>query len=390
MGTKLQLKPNSHRPWTSGRQDRTDLWVSIAAVGLVVVAEQAFLRCPVPGAAIVPAQAVIGVQGLAILLRGRSTVVPWALCLLAVPLAGPDPARLFSIGLAQLALLAVAAYHSRRVTVSIGLVTLAVLCADSLRTTGFRVVGAGGLTMLIWTVGVIAVGTAIQSRRIVIATMRERTRWALETHEAEARSRVAKERLRIARELHDVLGHHIAVIRIHAGLARRTLTTEPARATAALTEVETVAEVVLRELGGILSLLREDPSAAPAPPAPGLDDLDGLIEMPGGPPVRIVREVDVARVGELTAVTAYRVVQECLTNARRHGTGPIDLSLRTEGTALTVTVANPAVCRPEASPAGYGLTGMRERIQALRGRLEITCTDGIFRVRAELPIEEPR
>ncbi|MEU8821229.1 histidine kinase [Actinoplanes sp. NPDC048796] len=238
------------------------------------------------------------------------------------------------------------------------------------------------VTLAVWTLGAAGSGAAIRSRQQYIAAIEERARWAVETREAEAQRRVAEERLRIARDLHDVVGHQVAVIKLHTGLARRTLRADADRAEAALREAEAATGTVLREMAGMLRVLREtdEPPAGLA----GVEDLVATLRA-GGMDIAVEREGDPGRVPDLAGMTAYRVVQELLTNARKHGHGPVELAVRIGGGSLVVEVSNPVAATAAGTP-GYGLIGMRERVAAAGGHLSADRRGTMFRATVELPL----
>jgi signal transduction histidine kinase len=360
--------------------------ISLAAVWIVGLALYFTLA---DGGSWVPL--LVTVAGcLALVFRRGHAVTPWLVCLAGtVFLASGHLLWAVCATMSQLALVHLVSVRGRRTTAAAAVLTFAghwLSLALQQPVDDFLLLSAGLLT---WTLGSVGIGTAFRVRREYVAAMEDRARWALESREAEARRRVAEDRLRIARELHDVLGHQMAVIRVHAGLARRTLTTDPEKAAAALSETETAAQAVLREMTGMLRLLRESGPDASTAPAPGLDDLGELVDgvRRTGRTVTMERDVDPGRVSGLVGVTAYRIVQECLTNAGRHSAGAVELSVRTESEVLVIEAANPAPA-PAAAPtgAGYGLIGMRERVRAVGGRLTAGESAGCFRVRAELPL----
>jgi signal transduction histidine kinase len=326
--------------------------------------------------------------GLALVFRRGHAVTPWLICMAGtVFLASAHLLWAVTATMSQLALVHLVSVRGRRTTAVAAALTFAghwLSLALQHPVDHFVLLSAG---LLVWSLGSVGIGTAFRIRREYVAAMEERARWALESREAEARRRVTEDRLRIARELHDVLGHRMAVIRVHAGLARRTLTTEPEKAAAALGETEKAAQSALREMTGMLRLLREADADATTAPAPGIDDLDKLIDevRRTGLTVTVEHRVDTGRVSRLVGVTAYRIVQECLTNAGRHASGAVALALRIESEVLVIEATNPA---PAAAPpgAGYGLIGMRERVRAVGGRLTAGESGGTFRVRAELPL----
>ncbi|WP_433476300.1 sensor histidine kinase [Spirillospora sp. CA-142024] len=249
----------------------------------------------------------------------------------------------------------------------------------------------------------VAVGIAVGNRRAYVAAVEERARRAERTREEEARRRVIDERLRIARELHDVLAHHIAIINVQAGVATHVMETEPDQAKESLAHIRRAARSSLEEVRTAIGLLRrpDDPDEAAVEPSPGLDGLPDLIagfvaaglivdQKVAGTPVDLPAAV---------GLTAYRVVQEALTNASRHASRPYaDLELQYLPSALRIHVRNPA--DPAAGPGssrgldplelgegGHGLLGMRERAHALGGTFAARLADGRFEVRVLLPHE---
>lgn len=246
-----------------------------------------------------------------------------------------------------------------------------------------------------------AAGDASRSRRAFIDTITERARRAEETKESEARRRVAEERLAIARDLHDVVAHQIAVINLHAGVASSALRARPDDAERSLVTIREAARTVLGEIGGLLSVLRtsDPPADSPAAglaPVPGLAELDRLVAdfARGG------LRVDVRTVGtpfdlpESVDLVAYRVIQEGLTNAQKHGSDASALlQVEYAPALLDVTVTNTVVAKPGASrsrPAGHGLTGARERVAAVHGTLDTSFGPGpVHRLTARLPLPAP-
>jgi signal transduction histidine kinase len=244
------------------------------------------------------------------------------------------------------------------------------------------------MTLAGWTLGAAGAGAGILARAQYVALIEERAQREAEAQEAGARHRSAEERLRIARDLHDALGHNVAVIRLHAGLARRALRTDPDQAEAALRETESAAKSVLQELAGVLRLLRETGQDQQPAPVPGLGDIDAVVAAlrAGGMTVTVDREGDPAWVSAVAGMTAYRVVQESLTNARRHGAGPVSLSVRVEPECLVVRTANAVLAADRPATSGFGLLGMRERVRAVGGDLDVTATDTSFVVTARIPV----
>jgi signal transduction histidine kinase len=228
----------------------------------------------------------------------------------------------------------------------------------------------------------VAAGEASRNRRAYLAEVTRRARDAERDREADARRRLAEERLRIARDLHDSVGHHLALINVQAGVAIHVLPDHPARET--LRQIRQGSRAALDELRDTVGLLR-DP--APLSPTVGLSALEDLLSSVRPSGLRVTVAADLAHpVPWACDVAAYRVVQESLTNVCKHA-GPTDVvvSLSSSPDGLTVVVANdgPAAA---VSGHGHGIVGMRERVEALGGTLQAgPRPTGGFRVSAVLP-----
>ncbi|MFI6206502.1 sensor histidine kinase [Streptomyces sp. NPDC051041] len=296
---------------------------------------------------------------------------------------------------AVIALYTVASATDRSTTWRAGLLTTTVLTGAAMLAGPLPWYAQENLGILAWTgIGATA-GDAVRSRRAFVHAIRERAERAERTREEEARRRVAEERLRIARDLHDVVAHHIALVNVQAGVAAHVLDKRPDQAKEALAHVREAGRSALNELRATVGLLRQsgDPEA-PTEPAPGLDRLDELV----GTFRSAGLHVEVARAdggGDLPAavdLAAYRVVQEALTNVQKHA-GPgarAEVSVVRVGPDIEVTVVDDGPGRGDApgSGGGHGLLGMRERVSALRGTLTTGPRyGGGFRVHAILPVE---
>jgi signal transduction histidine kinase len=211
--------------------------------------------------------------------------------------------------------------------------------------------------------------------------VRNRRAWANEV----AERRVEEERLRIARELHDVMAHTIAGINVQAGVAADVLHDSPEQAKAALRTIREQSRETMAELKGAVGLLRE--AGPPRAPAPGLAGLGALVRMASGAGVEVDVAVDGARRPLPGAVdlTAYRIVQESLTNVVRHANASAaTVRVRYEPDAVELLVSDDG--RGGNGRSGYGLVGMRERTAAVGGTLIAgPGPEGGFRVRARLP-----
>ena len=249
-----------------------------------------------------------------------------------------------------------------------------------------------------------AIGDSARSRREYLAAMTERAERAEQTRESEALQRVAEERLRIARELHDTVAHQLAVINLNAGVAAGLLEERPERAREALGTIREAARGGIGEIGELLHYLRADDASDPATaPQPGLDRLDAMLAgvREAGLDVELRADGDLSRVTGATDRAAYRLVQEGLTNALKHGSeGRAALRLDVDLRELRIELSNPVSRIAESAaapgvgtgdasaPGGLGLVGIRERVAVLGGSVTTGRIAGIFHLSAVLPISE--
>jgi signal transduction histidine kinase len=305
---------------------------------------------------------------------------------------------------AVIAVFTVAVTRDRRTAAIAGLGSgLCLVFGGALRTGDWLT--SDSVSTLAWTGFAAALGQAIQSQKAYVAEVEERALRAEQTREEEALRRVIEERLRIARELHDVVAHHIAVIQVQSGVVDHLLTESPTAAREALGHVRRSSKMVLDELGDMLDVLRQpDDPITPTDPAPGLNRLVGLIDDFAASGLKVDWRISGAPLALPTAVdlVAYRLVQEGLTNAHKHGTGSAELVLGFDPAGLEISVLNPVVPavdrvlvgggRPDsvAPSLGHGLSGMRERAHAVGGVVSATLQeDGCtWRVWARMPLPE--
>ncbi|MGW0733273.1 sensor histidine kinase [Streptomyces sp. NPDC002851] len=335
---------------------------------------------------------------------------------------------------AVIALFTVASHTDRPTTWRVGLLTMTVLTAAAMLSGPLPWYAQENLGVFAWTGMASAAGDAVRSRRAFVAAIRERAERAERTREEEARRRVAEERLRIARDLHDVVAHHIALVNVQAGVASHVMDKRPDQAKEALAHVREASRSALNELRATVGLLRQtgDPEA-PTEPAPGLARLDDLLGTfrHAGLPVQVARADEGSALPAAVDLAAYRIIQEALTNVRKHAgagaraevsvirVGPnVEITVlddgatdRTQGapgsaptsaqapapaptsapapTDASASTDAPAPAQAEPTPSGgHGLLGMRERVGALGG----SCTAGPrygggFRVHAILPVD---
>jgi signal transduction histidine kinase len=244
---------------------------------------------------------------------------------------------------------------------------------------------------------VLLLGEAVRNRRAWAEEVRARLRRADEDREREAERRVEQERLRIAREMHDVLAHTISAINVQAGVAGDVLDEAPDRARASLRDIRRQSRDAIAELRATVGVLREGGTAAPREPAPGLAELDRLVQKAAGAGLC----VDVAVAGAARPLpgtvdlAAYRIVQESLTNVVRHAhASEATVSVRYEPQAVVVDVQDNgggAANGATGDHGGHGLIGMRERAAALGGTLQAgAAPGGGFLVHATLPTRDAR
>lgn len=232
----------------------------------------------------------------------------------------------------------------------------------------------------------------LRTRRSYVALLRERLALAERTREHEAQRRVEHERLRIARDLHDIVAHTLTTINVQAAVAGHLLDSEPRHARSALQLIEDASRDAIAELRAILGVLRDrEQPDAPRAPTPGVEDVSEIVARARGTGLEVELQVSGARPDRLSdaaSLAAYRIVQESLTNARRHAPGsPVQVQVSFRSAALIVVVENSAGAAPngQGAAAGVGIVGMTERAAAVGGTLQAAPTPSGFRVDATLP-----
>lgn len=238
--------------------------------------------------------------------------------------------------------------------------------------------------------GPAAAGRLVAHQRSQTARLQELTDQLVRERVTAEQVAVAEERTRIARELHDVIGHDVTVIALQADAAAAALDRAPELAAAPVAAIRQAAGNVLTEMRSVLGLLRTE-AGEQTRPQPGLDDLAALVERArsAGLDVELVHEPMPRPVPATVQLAAYRLVQETLTNAGRHAAGaPVQVRVGADGDAVVVRVVNGRGRRHVTRGAGLGLVGMRERVQVLGGELQVGGRPGGgFSVTARLPLE---
>jgi signal transduction histidine kinase len=250
-----------------------------------------------------------------------------------------------------------------------------------------------------WLLLPLAAGTMTRLRRAYLQAVQARAEHAERTREEEARLRVTEERMRIARELHDVVAHHLALANAQAGTAAHLALDNPPQTKKILTDLTGTTSSALRELKATLGLLRQndDPASAPLEPSPGLARLPELVSacQSAGLTVTVTTEGEPQPLSPGVDLTAFRIVQEALTNVTKHAAAEAaHVRLEYSGSRLMITVSDDGPAAPAAladseaaQSRGFGVIGMRERARSIGGEL---CAghrpEGGFEVSTALPL----
>jgi signal transduction histidine kinase len=327
---------------------------------------------------------VVGLAGLALfpLLFRNSLPVAVTLVALAALAATGTP-------LANIATLHVARNKPLRVASAVAAVGVAAHAVRGLWQP------TSGLSYLWWLTlvvvlhaGLVGWGQLAAARAAVITSLQERA----ERAEAEQGRRVAEaraaERAAIAREMHDVLAHRLSLLATYAGAMEYRPDQSPERLSQAAGVIRTTVHQALNELRDVIALLRDEPDDL-ASPVPALADLPSLVaeSRATGTRVELNGDLTLTEVPGTTGRTAYRVVQEALTNARKHAPGqPVHIALGgTPGSLLHIDVSNPLGERSSIPGTGTGLVGLTERVRLAGGELDHRTTATEFQVTASLP-----
>lgn len=238
-------------------------------------------------------------------------------------------------------------------------------------------------------------GDNLRTRRAYMLELERTAAHAEAKRQAEARHAVADERTRIARELHDVVAHSMSVMVVQAGAARRVLDSNPQQASDALAAIESTGRESLDEMRRILGVLRSDDEQLELAPAPTIDDFGRLVDQceQAGLPVELIVDGDPISLPASLELSAYRIVQESLTNTLKHaGPATATVALTYGADELWVRVHDDGRgAAARTSGAGQGLVGMRERVEAFGGSLDAgPKAGGGFAVAATIPIGDHR
>ncbi len=389
------------RQWLTGRPLRTDLVVALLCFLLAapITAATAYHR----DASVAGYLLLLLLSCLPLVARSRwpvqvaaATVAVGVVEFALIPFsAGPQPQpdplgiALYAVGVA---LYAAATRTDRRTAWRTGGCAAAALTICALITRPGLEELPQNLGLIAWPCLSVAIGDAVRSRRELLASAMERAERAERTREEEARRRVTEERMRIARELHDVVAHHITLVNAQAGVAHHLMRTDPEHAYQALERIRDTSRAALDELRATVGLLRySGEQAAPREPAPGLAGLDDLLDAfrHSGLSVVLDRAGEPVELPPITDLTAYRIIQEALTNTHKHA-GPATAYVRLDFAADVLRLSVEDDGRSAAGPGkgtGHGMIGMHERARAVGGTLTAgPRPGGGFRIDAELPL----
>ncbi|MFF3286898.1 sensor histidine kinase [Streptomyces sp. NPDC003023] len=363
--------------------------VFVISIGLPVIVETHLMTWELAAVAVIGCAALTqrARRPLPVLLVALTcSLVSMALTGFAFPIALMTLVALYQVGMSC---------PLRLVVVSTGISTVAVFFTVQL-VRNIESFDLASVNELGWFITAAAAGFAEGNHRRLRAASHERALRAEESREAEARRRVSEERLRIAQELHDAVGHSIAVINIQSGVAAHVIGTQPVKAQQALELIRGASSEAMEEIRTTLGLLRTaDQAGTPVGPAPQLDDVPTLVDRAraSGLAAEYTLHGQVREVPVVIGTTVFRLVQEALTNTVKHA-GP--------GTRVQVEVAflpgsvrvrvedDGAGIGTRQGGSGFGLRGMRERVEAIAGTLEISHLQPRgFRLVAHIPTEAP-
>ncbi|NNH70567.1 sensor histidine kinase [Nocardia uniformis] len=369
-------------------QWRIPVLLAVAAFMFAVV-DHTLLSDTDLGPRLSPALALI--QALAIMAQLRVPLLGWAVSLAGVTYASAAVHdslwvdAMFNSYLVVLALVALRVSWRSATVVWVATASLSVVVALMMpQSRPAEVVESAVLTGLVLVAGA-ALRALFEARRDALAQSRESIR-------QRERNALLEERTRIARELHDVVAHHMSVVAIQAEAARYRVADPPPDLLASLSAIRGSAAAALDEMRRILGVLRADLDV-PTQPQPHIDDLTELVDgvRNAGREVTVSRHGTAPELSAGVAVSAYRIVQEALSNALRHAPGAaIAIEFSYRATDLMIDVRNePGSAAAMASGNGHGLIGMRERVAMLGGGFEAGPTpEGGYRVTAVLPLDE--
>lgn len=364
-------------------------WLGDLAAAVVVIGSE-FVPVPgIPDDRAAMRYVIVLLWALLIPLRHRHPRVMVSLCLVCFGVAALTfPLTPFAALPSAIGVYTIAVHEDRRTS----LIAAAVVAAT---TAPLTVLSVGNLLdplvlLVLVLVGfAVVAGESVRVRRAYVAEITARAVRAEQTREVEASRRVAEDRLRIARDLHDAVAHQITVISLHAGVASSSIEGKPEVARESLQTIREAARRVLGEIGDLLATLRSSENAGETAQTPGLAHLTNLFAEFENSGLDITSRIDgdIASLSSAADVVAYRVLQEGLTNALRHGSGVVEVSISIGPDTTELLLVNLVGERPghDRVGAGHGLTGISERVASVRGHTSHGTGNGMFRLTAAFP-----
>ncbi len=291
--------------------------------------------------------------------------------------------------LAEICLFSVPLRRSRTATTIVATIHAAVLYAGAMIAFCVGPADPFALILPVWTGAVVALGSAVRAYRDYAQAVEERLSAVTAAKETELRRRMSEERVRIARDLHDSVANSLAVIALHSTDAERHVEDDPARARRALRTVRTVSAGTLQELAAILAVLRDARSDEvenrTVAATSGIPTLIEMMQASGASVEVSLDALDGAGLSTSGEAALYRALQEGLTNAHRYGSGPTHVTASATPTSVVLTIENAIQHRYLCADSGFGLIGMRERVELAGGSLDVREDRHSFGLRVELP-----
>jgi signal transduction histidine kinase len=334
---------------------------------------------------------LLAVCSVAVVMRRKHSLPAVGVATLCSGLVGLAPSSALPVWLlTQVCAFAVPLRWRRGVSVSVAIALSTMLYITAIARFQVSPLNPIALILPVWTVAMVGISLSLRDHADYTAALYASARAALDKRESEIMHRVADERLRIARDLHDAVAHNVAIINVHAGAAEKVLADAPPAVRASLTEIRNASRTVLEELQEIVSVLRHTDGDEPEPVPTTVASIPALISSFRAVGMRIDADLagDLALTPAANAAT-YRVVQEGLTNAYRHGSGSATIEVRPRSNQLHIRIENPVDGTRRTEGSGFGLVGMRERVTAAGGTLDIGSRPGSFTIHVTLPLAQP-
>jgi signal transduction histidine kinase len=388
-------------PWRRRNSGIPDLWQLFFDVVVAAVVVMEASRISQAGADFGSFALLAGGLTAAVVRRRLPSLALAATALLTVLLPVQTGQHLPAWSLLEVCLASFAMIKPRTNAVAATTAVGLVLVVEAFLALHISVLDPLGWALVAWTAAAGGVGSAVQSQRRYIEALEERASSLVQTREAAVARRIAEERMNIARELHDVMAHHIAAISLHAGAAEANTLRDPGTVTESLVHIRSASREALRELQSILHVLRSGEADNEADvPAAGAGQIPRLLEAFRS----LGLSVDYNEEGVLPPnlppaldLALYRITQEGLTNVHKHGRGPARLALKNTGTHIHLEIRNDATGVLDenhpgraAGQQGFGLIGMQERAISAGGRLKATNDGNHFTIAASFPLEAGR